>query len=101
MDKIYTVTTFEKFEKRENFFPETGYVRTIGWYPEEEMARNSVLRNACDMNETIYEYTMIEELEGGLYPNVVRKWFFKFNRPTRTYEEIEEIKELKGLVSIG
>ncbi len=27
MDKIYTVTTFEKFEKRENFFPETGYVK--------------------------------------------------------------------------
>ena len=57
------------------------------------MAKNSVVRNSCEMNETIYEYPIIEELLEVLYLNAVQKWLFKFNRPKRMYEEIEKIKE--------
>ena len=101
MDKIYTVTTIEKLDQTNDLYTDTGYTRTIGWYTKEDRAKSIVIRNGCDMNETIYDYAVVEELGEGLYPNASQRWLFKFNRSTRMYEEIEEIEELRGFVSIG
>lgn len=61
MNRIYMVTTFTKMEKDDLGWPDTGSSNFIGWFSTERRARKFVINNECDIWETIYDYTLIEE----------------------------------------
>lgn len=43
-----------------------------------------------DINETIYDYAVIEKIGPGLYPYCINRWFYKFNYKDDAYECIIE-----------
>ena len=64
--------------------------RLIGFYCNKDTAFRAVKENWADMYETVCDYAIIEEVEEGLYTCSVTRWFFKFNKETKRYEEIPE-----------
>ncbi|MGF7535784.1 hypothetical protein AAGG74_19185 [Bacillus mexicanus] len=72
-DTVIFVTTFEKLEKNEGDYYEFGSTRTVGVFKDIEEARDIVENNKNDINETIYNYAVIEEVDMGLYPTLKRE----------------------------
>ena len=93
--KIYTIMTMEKLKVDKNDFPKFGNSRIVGWYQYKEDAFKVVKENICDINETIYDYVLIEEIEEGLNNPALNRWFFKYNNDTKTYIQIDEPKKYK------
>lgn len=76
-------------------YPEFGSSRLVGWYSEFEDAYSSVLSNNCDINETCYQYALIEECKEGLYNPVSKRWWFKYNQDQDRYFQINEPSFIK------
>ena len=89
-ENIYTVSTFESFEKR--FQP-----RTPGYYFNLEDAISCVTKNKGDIWEGIYDYAVIEEVRSGLYPSVYRKWWYKWDNEECKYIEFDFTNASKDL----
>ena len=83
---MYFITMFTKYEIDRRGFPDFGDTRTVGYYSTREQAFNAVLKNHCDIWETIYTYAVVEYIEPGLYPVAVDQWFFKWNINNMQYE---------------
>jgi len=95
---MYFITTFQRLQKDDKGWLDFGDERTVGFYSNLKNAQESVISNAGDMCETIYEYAVIQKLEEGLYPTVEyqelykikdivdERGFYNFNL---TYEQIE------------
>lgn len=50
--------------------------RCIGFTHRLDDAIKAILDNVCDIHEQTFTYALIEDIEEGLYPNVVsEKWF--------------------------
>lgn len=89
--KIYTILTFEKLEQNAiTKLPELGSERLVGWYSDFEKAEADVCNNACDINETCYQYALIEECTEGLYQYIPHRWLYEYDKATDTYNPIEE-----------
>ena len=102
LQKIYLITVFTKCEPdKEPWNYTLGSTRSVGWRPTFEMAEETVKNNVCDIWEYCYDYACIEELDYGLYPFAEERWFYKFNRKTGHYEEIDEPAILRGHGPIG
>lgn len=100
MDKnvIYTITVTEKLDiDATTGFPDFGSSSVPGWYAKKEDAVTAVENNACDINETCYDYAIIEEIKEGLYgmPLTNHRWFYRFNHNNGKYEPIHEPECLK------
>lgn len=95
--RIYVITVAEKLNMDETGFPDFGSTSVPGWYPRKEDAEHAVTENACDINETCYEYAVIEEIEEGLYNPATsgHRWLYKYNRERNGYEPIPEPECLK------
>jgi len=76
--------------------PEFGSSRLVGWYPELEVANSAVTGNLCDINETCYQYALIEECEVGLYHPAYKRWWYKYDRENDEYIPIDEPSFIKG-----
>ena len=101
-DHIYLITVFEQCEPwKEPYNYILGDVRSVGWRPTLEMAVETVESNMCDIWEYCYDYACIEELDHSLYPYARERWFYKYNKKTGRYEEIDEPVILKGHGPIG
>ena len=97
MSKIYTVMTMTDLTLDEQTkCPEFGSNRLVGWYSEFEDAYSSVSRNSCDINETCYDYALIEECEEGLYRPANKRWWFEYNYEKGQYIQINEPGFIKG-----
>ncbi len=72
-----------------------GDTDVVGFYFEKEEAIEDVEANACDINETIYKYAVIEEIYSGLYPISDNRWIFEFDRDSEIYVQIDEPEILK------
>ena len=70
--------------------PDFGGSELVGYYSSKEEAFNAVHNNRGDMYETLYDYAIIEEVEEGLYPCSMTRWFFKFNSALQKYEDMKE-----------
>lgn len=101
LQNIYLITVFSKCEPDARWGYNLGSTRSVGWRPTFEMAEDTVRDNVCDIWEYCYDYACIEELDYGLYPFAEERWFYKFNRATGKYEEIDEPVILKGYGPIG
>lgn len=59
---IYTIMVMTDLSlNKQTKFPEFGFSRFVGWYPEYDVANWAVINNVCDINETCYDYALIEE----------------------------------------
>ena len=98
---IYLITVFDKCEPGGLLGYELGDTRSVGFRPNFEMAEETVKTNMCDIWEGSYEYACIEELDHSLYPWANNRWFYKYNRELKCYEEIDEPVILKNHGPIG
>lgn len=66
------------------------------WYDTFEKAENCVLENIGDINETIYDWVIIEKYEFNVSNSVAtQRWFYKFNEQLDKYEKAEEPEYFK------
>lgn len=89
---VFIVTTLEKLEKEIDHaeWLETGCISTVGFFHELAEAQRAVIDNMCDINETVYDYAIIEEMPVGFYPYSTNSWFYKYNYKKDEYEAIEK-----------
>lgn len=99
---IYLITTFESIGFKDGFV-DLGDRRSVGFRYTFDCAEQTVLENRCDINETIYDYAVIETIYPGLYQYAdgEDRKFYKFNYDTKMYEQINEPFELKDCIPIG
>lgn len=81
--------TCTKLEENKFGFPEFGSSRVVGYYKHWNDGVKAMHDNRCDIWETIYEYGVLEDLDEGLYPNVNKCQFFKWNKEKEGFFEIE------------
>lgn len=100
---IYTITMLEKIESDKKGWPNFGSTNIVGYYTDLAVAIEAVTSNACDINETVYDYAVIEKVSEGLYHPSVTSYWFKYNRAKDSYEPIDVPDELKHICgfSIG
>lgn len=98
---IYLITVFDKCEPDERWGYKLGCTRSVGFRWTLEDAIETVETNMCDIWEYSYDYACIEELNGALYPWAEERWFFKFDRESGRYKQIDEPVILKNRGPIG
>jgi hypothetical protein len=91
---IFTVTVIEGLDLRSE-------KRCMGYYNKFKDANNVVINNMTDINETMYDYAVIEEFVEGLYPDTKSIHYYKFNESSEKYEEIERPKEWNQICNWG
>ena len=89
---VFIVTTMEKLEKDMDKLGwlETGCTSTAGYYNKLSEAQRAVMNNMGDINETVYDYAVIEEIPPGFYQHSINSWFYKFDYDKKVYEEIDK-----------
>lgn len=101
---MWFVTTLEKLELSDKGWPSYGATRTPLFCAKEEDAVESVEGNRCDMWEYLYEYAVIEFIEPdqmyGGFDNYRRRWF-RFDRDSGKYFEIDEPDFMKRFINIA
>lgn len=91
MSKIYTIMVMTDLSfNATSKFPEFGSSRLVGWYSKFEDAYSSVIENNCDINETCYQYALIEECDEGIYNPSHKRWWFEYKQEEEQYKQIEE-----------
>ena len=107
---IYTIVLFRTIEEisikktngngtvieQDSGFVTLGDWDIVGFLHDKEDALESVKANACDMYEACFDYAIVEEIHPGIYAMDSNRWYFKFNRETRKYVQIEEPEILKS-----
>ena len=86
----YFMTVFEKLDIDEYGYPDTGSSRCWGFYSEKDTALQALHENWTDMEETVYEYAVIEVYHEGISHYTFCRQFFKFDRERNGYFEIDE-----------
>lgn len=94
-DSIFTISTMEKIPDNRDL-PDYGDIRAVGFFHSYEDAEIRLHENTLDLHECIYNYAVLEELMPGLYPKVVRRQFFKYDKAKDGYVEIPEPEILKS-----
>lgn len=101
MDKIYVIMCTTKLEQDpKTKFPDFGSERIMGWYEDKDTAFERVRENACDINETCYNYAIVEEVKQGLYPCSMNRWFFEYKKDKDEYVQIEQPSFLLGFCGL-
>lgn len=101
MKKIYVILCMSKLEQNPRTkFPDFGSESIMGWYEDKDTAFERVRTNACDINETCYDYAIIEEVEQGLYPASMNRWFFEYKKDKGEYIQIEEPSFMYGFCGL-
>ena len=78
-----------------------GYTRCIGYFKTFEKAKHIVLNNVGDIEETIYNYCVIENIPDGIYQYDQNAKWYKFNDLDEVYKPCEKPKELNHLIGFG
>jgi hypothetical protein len=71
-------------------------MRCVGYYQNFDYAKDTLVTNQLDINETIYNYAMIEKIRNGLYADDIIRWWFKFDYEKGIYEECETPEQYKN-----
>ena len=91
MDYIYQVGRCSHITKSSSGIPILEDACHYAWYESFERAENCVLQNIGDINETVYDYVIIEKYEFEVSNSVaINRWFYKYNTELEKYERMEE-----------
>ena len=116
MHKIFTVTTLELenltygLKDKGELTGETATIlttkrsRIVGWYPELKDAKLIPELNCGDVYEVgHYPWIVIEEVEPGLYPDIINELWFKWEGDVETgiYKPTDKPKEFDSVVNFG
>ncbi len=94
---MYFLTTLQI--KNENLINS----RCVGYFKNFKDAEDVIINNIADLNETIYNYAIIENIPEGLYKYDQNAKWYKFDELNETYESCnipDGFKHIVGL-SIG
>lgn len=91
---MFFIASIEQISTNHLGWLNTGDVRVVGYKETFDQAKTALNENRCDIHEGIYKYAVIEEILSGLYPDVINRWFFKWDNKKRGFFEIEEPKEV-------
>lgn len=75
--------------------------RCIGYFKQFEEAEYIVLNNVGDIEETIYNYCVIENIPEGIYQYDQNAKWYKFNDLDEVYKPCKKPKELNHFVGFG
>lgn len=92
---MYFITTVQIKDEQ------LGYTRCIGYFETFEKAEYIVLNNVGDIEETIYNYCVIENIPDGIYQYDQNAKWYKFDNLNEVYKPCEKPKELNHLVGFG
>lgn len=92
-EKFYFITVLERLDVDGDGWTDTGNTRCWGFYKEKDTAFQAVHENWTDMQETIYNYAVIEEYHEGISHPTGFRQFFKYDRDKDGYIEIDEPTE--------
>ena len=92
---MYFITTVQIKDEQ------LGYTRCIGYFKTFEKAEYIVLNNVGDIEETIYNYCVIENIPDGIYQHDQNAKWYKFNDLDEVYRPCEKPKELNHLIGFG
>lgn len=70
-------------------FNEYSSSAAIGYFKTYEEVVEILHSNYCDINETCYDYAVVEQISPGLYPHPERTVFFKYDLEKNGYFEID------------
>lgn len=73
-------------------FKEYSSSAAIGYFKTYEEAVEILHSNYCNINETCYNYAVVEQIHPGLYPSPEKTIFFKYDPEKNGYFEIEKPK---------
>ena len=92
-DKVYWFITVFEYAEIDNFgWPKTGHTRCWGFYTNKEYAIRALHCNYTDMQETCYNYAVLEPYYEGISGEVFDepRQFFKYDKEKNGYFEIDE-----------
>ena len=95
--EYYFITVFEKVDKDELGWPDMGCDRCWGFYADKETALRALHENWTDMNETCYNYAVLEGYTEGISHTTGYEQWFKFDKEKDGYFEIEKPEETKPM----
>lgn len=80
-----------------------GYgTRCVGYLSDREKTIDAVKNNACDIYEAgAYPYVVIEHIEEGFYQYDFEPLWFKYNRESEQYDELEKEPDFIGEKTVG
>ena len=97
--EYYFITVFEQFGLDELGWPDVGSRRCWGFYSDKDTAIRALHENWTDMNETIYDYAVLEGYTEGISHNTGYEQWFKFDVDKDGYFEIEKPLESRHFVN--
>ena len=89
---MYFVTTIDSRDED---------TRCVGYFKTFEEAEHVVLYNECDIEETCYDYAVIENIPEGLYQYDFHPTWYKWHKPTGGYIECEQPDFVKTICGVG
>ena len=75
--------------------------RCVGYFKSFEEAERIVLNNIGDIEETIYNYCVIENIPEGIYQYDQNAKWYKFDDLVEMYKPCEPPEELHNVVGFG
>ena len=87
---MYIITTIQI---KNNQIQDT---RCVGYVSDLDLAKEIIENNKYDLNETIYNYALIENIPEGIYQYDMNPLWFKFNELEGKYIECNKPKNWAG-----
>lgn len=75
--------------------------RCVGYVSDLDLAKEIIENNEYDLNETIYNYALIENIPEGIYQYDMSPLWFKFNELDEKYKPCEIPECCKNNVGFG
>ena len=92
---MYFVTTIETKKG------EIHDTRCVGYFKTFEEAEYVVSHNECDIEETCYDYAVIENIPEGLYQYDFHPVWYKFHKPSGGYIREEALPNFLKATDVG
>jgi hypothetical protein len=73
--------------------------RCFGFFGTFEKAQTAVDNNTGNMRECLYEYLVIEEINEGIHPHVIKEWWNKWSENKNKWEPCDKPEEFFGTVN--
>jgi len=76
--------------------------RTVGWFSSLTKAENAVEENKGDMRELRYNYTVIEQIEEGVYCRVLDEFWYEWDEGNDEFDPMDNKPHLlRSLTGFG
>ena len=99
--EYFFITVMERVDTDDLGWADTGDSRCWGFYRDKDTALRALHENWTDMEETIYEYAVLEGYTEGISHLTGYKQFFKFDIQRNGYFEIDLPKGYEHFAGFG